>query len=196
MVQVVLAGIVLICLGGFTYLLYRARKNERKSPNYQSVVTIESLGELVSQELAEFVRDDDLELTTDSHFEAIHKVKEDLATALDECTYGVKRAKNIVFSHIREILERELPDERDCCSIVDFKDVMLIDSVIQWEILIYMTKKKHRTDTMNYLCDKYDIAEEQMIQNEITDEVQGRYLVNNERLASILEQELDGHEFA
>jgi len=71
MVQIVLTIIVLLALAGVTYLLYRSRANERPSAEYFQRITIESLGELVSQELAELVRDDDLMITSDTHFQAM-----------------------------------------------------------------------------------------------------------------------------
>ena len=142
MVQIILALLAALVLGAVTYVLYRARKNERPSVEYTQRVTIEALGELVSQELSELVRDDDLMLTSDKHFEALSYKKRTLAKALDECIYGVEKAKNVVMSHIRYIVERELPEEQDCLEVVDFNDL--------------------------YLCDKYVLAEERDIKNEIT----------------------------
>lgn len=173
--------------------MYRARKNERPSAEYSSRVTIENLGELVSQELAELVRDDDLIVTNDKHFEALSYKKRTLAKALDECVYGVEKAKNVVLSHIRYIVERELPKEEDCLEVVEFNDMFYMDPNIQWEVLIYMVKKHHKSNPMAYLCDKYDLATEREIPNELTGGTNMRCLFDAAFLSEVLEKELDGH---
>lgn len=194
MVQIILTLVAVAVLGLVTFLLYRARKNERPSVEFSQRITIETLGELVSQELSELVRDDDLVLTSDKHFEALSYKKRTLAKALDECIYGVEKAKNVVLSHIRYIIERELPEVQDCKDVVDFNDIFYIDPNIQWEILIYIVKKRHKTDAMAYLCDKYDLATERDIVNEITGGTNKRCLFDAEFMNKVLETELDGHE--
>jgi pilus assembly protein CpaF len=194
MVQIVLSIFTIAVLAGITFLMYRSRKNERPTADYKSKITIESLGELVSTELAELVRDDDLMLTTDTHFKAMSYKKRTIAKALDECVYGVERAKNMVLSCIRQIIERELPEVQDCMEVVDFNDLYYIEPNIQWEVLIYMVKKQHKTDTMAYLCDKYDLATEREIKNELTGEINKRCLFDSTFLSEVLEKELDGHQ--
>jgi pilus assembly protein CpaF len=194
MVQIVLSIIAIVVLAGITFLMYRSRKNERPSAEYSSRITVESLGELVSQELAELVRDDDLVITNDKHFEALSYKKRTLAKALDECIYGVEKAKNVVLSHIRYIIERELPEVEDCLEVVEFKDIFYEDPNIQWEVLIYMVKKKHKTDPMAYLCDKYGLDQERDIPNELTGGTNKRCLFDGEFLSKVLEEELNGHE--
>ena len=54
MVQVILTIVILLVIAGVVFLMYRARVNERPSAEYQSCLTIEALGELVSQELEAF----------------------------------------------------------------------------------------------------------------------------------------------
>lgn len=190
MVQIVLSLIVVAVLIIFTVILYMARKNERAAADYTSRNTIESLGELISTELAEFVRDDDLIVGADAHYEAYAYKKRTLAKALDECVYGVEKSKNIVLSSIRTILERELPDEESCLEVVDFNDMYYIDPNIQWEILIYNTKKEHRQDCMGYLCEKYGLAVEREVENEFTGEIQKRCLVDINYLNKMLEGEI------
>lgn len=194
MVQVILSIVAIAVLVGVTFLMYRSRKNERPSAEYSSRITIESLGELVSQELAELVRDDDLVITNDKHFEALSYKKRTLAKALDECIYGVEKAKNVVLSHIRYIIERELPEVEDCLEVVEFNDMFYMDPNIQWEVLIYMVKKHHKADPMAYLCDKYDLATEREIPNELTGGTNMRCLFDAQFLSEVLERELDGHQ--
>ena len=194
MVQIILSIVTIAALAGITFLMYRARKNERPSAEYSSRVTVESLGELVSQELAELVRDDDLVITNDKHFEALSYKKRTLAKALDECIYGVEKAKNVVLSHIRYIVERELPEVEDCVEVVEFNDMFYMDPNIQWEVLIYMVKKHHKSDPMSYLCDKYDLATEREVYNEQTKETNMRCLFDAQFLSEVLEKELDGHQ--
>ena len=194
MVQIILSIVTIAVLAGITFLMYRARKNERPSAEYSSRITVESLGELVSQELAELVRDDDLVITNDKHFEALSYKKRTLANALDECIYGVEKAKNVVLSHIRYIIERELPEVEDCMEVVEFNDMFYMDPNIQWEILIYMVKKHHKSDPMSYLCDKYDLATEREVYNEQTKETNMRCLFDAQFLSDVLEKELDGHQ--
>lgn len=193
MVQIILALLAVGVLGFITFMIYRARKNERPTSEYQQRVTIEMLGELVSQELAETVRDDDLVLTSDKHFEALAYKKKTLAKALDECIYGVERAKNVVLSHIRGIVERELPSEQECLELIDFNDLFYIEANIQWEVLIYLVKKKHKTDCMHYLCTKYELDKERVINNEITGGTDSRFLVDYNRLSEILKGEMGNY---
>lgn len=190
MVQIILTVVVLLVIALIVFLLYRARVNERPSAEYQSCKTIESLGELASQELAEAVRDDDLLFTSDLHFQAVAHRKRSLAKALDECVYGVEKAKNIVLSSIREIMERELPTQQDCLEVVDFNDIYYTDHDIQWELLIYLVKKHHKTNAMSYLCDKYDLATERDVPNELTGGTNKRCLFDAEFLSRVLEDEL------
>lgn len=193
MVQIILTLVVLVALAGITFVIYRARKNERPNAEYSSRITIESLGELVSQELSELVRDDDLLITSDDHFKAMSYKKRTLAKALDECIYGVEKAKNVVLSHIRYIIERELPEEQDCLEVVEFNDLLFMDPNIQWEILIYWVKRTHKTDTMAYLCDKYGLHLDREVPNEITGETNMRCLCDMDFLSRMLEEELNGH---
>lgn len=190
MAQIILTLIVLAAIAGIVFLLYRMRVNERPSAGYQSCITIESLGELVSQELAEAVRDDDLMITTDANFQAVAHKKRTLASALDSCVNGVEKSKNIVLSAIREIVERELPTVEDCLEVVDFNDVYYVDADIQWELLIYLVKKKHKADPMSYICDTYGLHKEREIPNDMTGGVDKRCLFDDELLSSILESEL------
>ena len=194
MVQIILTIIVLAVLAAATFLMYRTRKNERPNVEYSSRITIESLGELVSQELSEFVRDDFVVNTGDKRFEALIYKKRRLASAIDECIYGVEKAKNTVLAYIRELIERELPEIRDCVEVVDFNDVLYIEPNIQWEILIYLVKKHHKADPMGYLCDKYDLATERNIYNEVTGGYNMRCLVDAEFLSQMLEDELGNRE--
>ena len=194
MVQIVLTIIVLLALVGVTYLLYRSRANERPSAEYSQRITIESLGELVSQELAELVRDDDLMITSDTHFQAMAHKKRALAKALDECIYGVEKSKNVVLSNIRYIIERELPEIRDCLEVVDFNSIYYADPDVQWELLIYLVKKHHKADPMAYLCDKYGLTIERDIRNEVTGEMNKRCLFDFEFLSKVLEEELGDRE--
>lgn len=192
MVQIILSLIVLGIGVLVVFLLYRSRKNERKSADYKSRVTIESLGEYVSKELSEFVREDITSYVQGSGFEAVLRRKRTLAKALDECVYGVEKSKNIVMSNIHSLLEQIIENEEDCNEIIDFNDLLYIDAQYQWEILIYWVRKTHKTDTMNYLCDKYGLAKEREIENEITGEIQKRCLFDIDFLSRMLEQELDG----
>lgn len=192
MVQIILTLITVVVLVVITYLMYRSRVNERPSAQYNQRITIAQLGELVSQELAELVRDDDLLITTDKHYEALAYKKRTLAKALDECIYGVEKSKNVVLSHIRYIVERELPEERDCNEVVDFNDILYAEPNTQWEVLIYIVKKLHRTDCMSYLCNKYALATERPVKNEITGNVSNRCLFDEKFLTDVLEEELAG----
>lgn len=192
MVQIILALVAVAVLGFITFMIYRDRKNERPSVEYTQRVTIETLGELISQELSETVRDDDLIHTSDKHFEAMSYKKRKLARALDECIYGVEKSKNVVLSHIRYIIERELPTEQDCLEVVDFNDLYYIDPNIQWEVLIYFVKKKHKIDCMSYLCNKYKLSTEREVHNEITGGTNMRCLFDADMLVTILEKELNG----
>ena len=190
MVQIALAGAAVLVLCIITFLLYRSRKNQRPSAGYTQHISIQTLGELVSQELAEFVRDDDLVLSTDRNFEAQAYKKRKLSKALDECIYGVEKSKRVVMAHIHTIMERELPEERDCLEVIDFNDLYFQEPNTLWEILIYIVKKSHNSDCMNYLCDKYGLAVERDVPNELTGGTNMRCLFDAELLISILEEEM------
>lgn len=192
MVQIILTLVVVAILAGITFALYRIRKNERPSAEYTSRITIESLGELVSQELSELVRDDDLMITSDRHAEALAQNKQRLARALDEAPYGVQKAKDVVLSHIRYIIERELPEEADCLEVYDFHDLYYIEPNVQWEVLIYQVKRHHKKNPMEYLCSKYNLTEERDIPNPFTGGTNKRCLFDSDMLVDILEKEMNG----
>ena len=194
MVQIILSVIVIAVLAAVTFLLYRSRKNERKTADYKNRITIESLGESISKELSEFVREDVAGAFGSIGLEAILNRKRTLAVALDECIYGVEKSKNIVMSNIHTILEQVIENEQDCKEIIDFDDLLYIDPLYQWEILIYWVKKTHKTNPMNYLCDKYGLAKEREIENEITGEIQKRCLFDVDFLGKVLEEELSGEQ--
>ena len=190
MVQVGLTIVVIIVLLIATFVLYRIRKNERPDLTYIRKITIDELGETVSQELAELVRDDDLNVSSDARFQMISENKRAIAEAIDTCIYGVLKAKNMVLAQIRYIMERELPTEQDCLEVVNFKDVLFLEPNIQWEILMYLTKKNHREGPMGYLNKKYGLSQARQVENEITGEMQERYLFDYVMLGDILEKEL------
>lgn len=196
MVQIILTLVVVGVLLLITFLLYRARKNERKTGNVQEHITIRSLGEMISKDLAESVRDDNMVLAGSTYYEAAQYKKKSLAHALDECIYGVEKSKGIVMAHIRFILDEILENEDDCCDVVDFNQLEYIDPSIQWEILIYMVKKFHKSDAMNYLCDKYNLAQERNVENLVTGEFSNRCLVDEAFLTQILLQELGDHKLS
>lgn len=192
MVQIVLSLICIAVLTIITVIWVRMRMKERPDLDYTTKITIESLGEMVSQELAEMVRDDDLIVASDLRYEAIHKNKKVIADAIDQCIYGVEKAKNVVLAQIRYILERELENEQDCCEVVDFSDLLYLEPNVQWEVLIYLVKKKDRQSPMGYINSKYHLSEEKEIKNEFyPDQVHKRCLFDYQMLTEVLEKEID-----
>lgn len=192
MVQIVLSLVCIAVLTIITVIWVRMRMKERPDLDYTTKITIESLGEMVSQELAEMVRDDDLIVASDLRYEAIHKNKKVIADAIDQCIYGVEKAKNVVLAQIRYILERELENEQDCCEVVDFSDLLYLEPNVQWEVLIYLVKKKDRQSPMGYINSKYHLSEEKEIKNEFyPDQVHKRCLFDYQMLTEVLEKEID-----
>lgn len=194
MVQIVLSLVCILVLGVVTFLFYRARKNERPDLDYTERITIDYLGEYVSQTIAEYVRDDDLNMMQgDYRFEAQYKNKKNVAEAVDQCVHGVTKAKNVVLAMIRHILEGMLETEEDCLDVIDFREILYLEPNIQWEVLIYLTRAKHRTDCMAYLAEKYGLDKEKEVLNEITNEMQSRYIFDYNMLAQVLEAEMTGN---
>lgn len=192
MVQIVLSLICIAVLTIITVIWVRMRMKERPDLDYTTKITIESLGEMVSQELAEMVRDDDLIVASDLRYEAIHKNKKVIADAIDQCIYGVEKAKNVVLAQIRYILERELENEQDCYEVIDFSDLLYLEPNVQWEVLIYLVKKKDRQSPMGYINSKYHLSEEKEIKNEFyPDQVHKRCLFDYQMLTEVLEKEID-----
>lgn len=190
-VQIILAIITVVILAAITFLLYRTRKNQRPTSEFVQVRNLDTLGEEVSKRLAEQVRENDLSFKTDLRYEAIEQNKRRIAQALDECIYGVGKAKNVVLAQIRYILESELPTIEDCCEIVDFKDIMIgVTPNVQWEILLNEVQKKHRNNAMAYLNKKYGLTEERTVVNEITRESQKRRVIDSLDLANMLNAEI------
>lgn len=194
MVQIILSIVVIAVLGVVTYLMYRSRVNERPDMDYVNRLTIEDLGEEISQDLAEKVRDDDLIVASDLRYQSIQQAKRTLAKALDECIYGVEKSKNVVLQQIRSMVEERLPSEDDCKDLIDFNDLLFLEPNIQWEILIYMVKKQHRNDPMSYLCSKYNWTEEREVINEITGKPQKRCVIDYTFLQDMLDKEMNGHQ--
>lgn len=188
--QIILSVVALVIGAVILFLVYRARKNERQAADVQIKRSIDTLGEMISKELAEMVRDDDISVVSDSSYQAYVKNKRTIANALDECVYGVTKAKNIVKYTILHILERELPDDAACNEIIDFEHLDFENPGIQWEVLIYLVQKHHRTNPMNYLADTYGIIEERTIPNEINGEMQKRRLFDAAQLNEILHEEM------
>ena len=193
MVQIVFSIIAVAILAVVTFLMYRARKNERPDLEYLSKRTLDSLGEEVSKEIAELVREDDLSITTDLRYEAMVKMKRVLASAVDEATKGTEKAKNVVMSQMRHIIERKLPKEEDCKELIDFDSIDFLDPWYQWETLIYLVKKKDKQHPMDYIQRTYHVADERDVINEITGEVQKRRLFDYQMLTDILTQEVADH---
>lgn len=192
MVQIILSIITLVVLVGFTVFLYKKRTNERTVEGLRKTRNLDTLGELVSKELSEYVRDDDVSDAVEGRqYAAIVNKKKIVARALDECIYGVERSVTTVLGQIKTILERELPTIEDCYEIVDFREVDFLHPNEQWEILIYFAKKSHRTDVMHYLNKTYHLTDEVNVVNEVTGELQKRRLVDHQALNAILMKELD-----
>ena len=191
-VQIILTIVVLVVIAGATFAMYKIRSNERPSAEYDSHNTLESLGEYVSQTLAEQLRDDDLTISSEG-FRAQYYRKQRLTKALDECIYGVMKSKNIVKGAINKIVSEELPEEKDCLEIVPFNDLYYLDYSVQWEILIYFVQKKRRDGIMYYLCDKYGLTDERLVKSDMTEGKIPRCIVDGPMLTEMLKQELDGH---
>ena len=164
MVQVILGIIALAVLGAGTFFMYRMRKNERPDLDYVDRMSIDTLLSTVKREMAELIKDDDMVITNDIHFEAISRNRRRIETALTDCIYGIKNAKRIVIAQIREIVERELPKERDVYDVIDFREMEFLEPYYKWEILIYKLKKRIPSKkVMHYLQDTYGIANERKI---------------------------------
>ena len=82
MVQIILTLVVVGVLLLITFFLYRARKNERKTGNIQEHITIRSLGEMISKDLAESVRDDNMVLAGSTYYEAAQYKKKSFVAPL------------------------------------------------------------------------------------------------------------------
>lgn len=164
MVQIILGLITLGVLGAGTFFLYRMRKNERPDLDYVDRKSIDSLLGIVKREMAELIKDDDMIITNDIHFEAISRNRRRIETALTECIHGIKNAKRIVIAQIREIVERELPKERDVYDVIDFREMEFLEPYYKWEILIYKLKKRIPSGkVMHYLQDTYGIVNERKV---------------------------------
>lgn len=164
MVQIVLGLITLAALAGGTLIFYRMRKSERPDLDYVERVTLESLLSVVKRDMAELIKDDDLMITNDIHFEAISRNKRRIEVALTECIHGIAGAKKIVIAQIREIIERELPKERDVYDVINFNEMDFLEPYIKWEVLVYKLKKRIPDGkVMHYLDSEYKFSQERMI---------------------------------
>lgn len=194
MVQIILTAVCIAALGLITYAMYRSRKNERNAADYISRLTVDSLGEIVTTRLAEAVRDDDLVLTIDKHYEAIAYRKRVLAKCLDDCIYGIEKAKTYVKAQIRSVIEEEVPTVEECYGVLDETNILFMEPTIQWEILVYFVHKTHKLDTMSYLCHKYELTTPKPVVNEITGETNMRCLFDHNLLIEMLKNEVGDRE--
>ncbi len=190
MVQIILALISLAVIGGVVFFLYHKRKNERPDLKYVEKVSIDSLGELIAKELAEAVRDDDLDKTNDMMYQSVSHMKRELADAVNECRNGVVKARNMVLAFIRSVLEREFENEQDCCDVVNFAHIENEQLTIKWEVLIYYVKRRHKNDCMKYIQDKYDIVRERRWVENLTGEIQMRRIFDASLLDQIFAEEV------
>lgn len=164
MVQVILGLITLAILAGGTFLFYKFRKTERPDLDYVERVSLESLLGVIKREMAELIKDDDLIITNDIHFEAISRNKRRLEVALTECIHGIRGAVKMVTAQIREIVERELPTERDVYDVINFSEMEFLEPYYKWEILIYKLKKRIPDGkVIHYLNSEYKLSQERML---------------------------------
>lgn len=164
MVQIVLGLIALAVVAGITFFIYRMRKSERPDLDYLERVSLDSLLGVVKREMAELIRDDDLVITNDLHFEAISRIKRRIKIAQDDSINGIKSAKKIIIAQIREIVERELPTVKDVYDVIGFNELNFLEPYYKWEILIYKLKKRIPSGkVIHYLDSEYALSKERMI---------------------------------
>lgn len=189
MVQIILALVILIAGGLILFFAYRAKANQRQRRIYQQLMSIEELAEIVSKDLSEKIRVNNVATTNEAYKRTFRK-KQELSKALDQCIYGIPKYQALVKSYISTILRTELQGIEACKKVIRLDNpVVAIDPNYQWEVLIYLAQKQERKNTFNYLCEKYHFDELQNRRDEDPSNPQ-RYIVDEFRLADCLKQEL------
>lgn len=160
MVQIIIGAIVSAIIAVILFFLYKKRKNERTDLEEYARNSLEKELATIKIELAELVKDDNMIITNDINYEAIIRNKRRVSIALTDCVYGIDSAVSIVKALIRDILERDLPTMEDINEVVDFSNLMLLEPMVKWEVLVAKLKSRLKNDkVVDYLDTKYNISE-------------------------------------
>lgn len=165
MVQVILGIITLVVLGVATYVLFKKRANEVPESSDYGKKTLEYLLRVVKDEVADAIKDNDVLLASDVNYEAVYRNKRRLADADRNSYYGIPSAVKIVKAFIRDIIQRELPDRESCLDVINFDDVINLESQYKWELLLLRLKDVCGNKVIRYLEDNYRISELRFVDN-------------------------------
>lgn len=158
--QIILSIIVLIILAGVLIFLYQKRKNEREDSVEFRKNSIEKLIEIVKQELTEAIRDDEFRIVGDADYEAITRNKLRMNKALRNCVFGIPSEVAIVKAAIRDIIEKQLPAQKDINEVIDFGTCSLLEPMTKWELLVYILEQRlGNKQVIHYLEKEYKISE-------------------------------------
>jgi pilus assembly protein CpaF len=194
MTQIILSIVVIIALVAVTFILVRARINQREIYRIVEKTGIEELAEDCSKYLSEAIRTDNIGSLNDVANQTKLRTAKRLAKSLDRCIYGIEQDMQIVTAYIKDYLRTTLKDEEACCSILPLDTPLILESNYQWEVLLYISEKRYRTKIMHKLNDKYKFDSPVLRPNEDSANPM-RYIVDSKRLESIFKEELGDYQF-
>lgn len=171
MVQVILALVVVGLLMLVTYFIYHRRKNERPDLEEYKRKTDASILQGIKNEFADMTKQDDIILTNDVNYEALKRNKERILDAFKMSMYGVPSARKIIISIVRDILSREFTTREECIEFMDFDNILLLQPLLKWEILLSRLSKKHGRHVIKYLENTYQLSEPRVIDNGYSDKL-------------------------
>lgn len=155
--------LVVVILGGITFILWKKRAGERSELVLMGVNNFEKLVQIVLKDCTEIIKVDRNLAFRDAEYEASRKNKLRVANALKQCVYGEENAKKIVMSTFRDILAKHLPDLDACNQIIDFSDLSVLTPEQKFEIIVYELRKKHGKNVIKELNKTYHFSDERVV---------------------------------
>jgi pilus assembly protein CpaF len=178
--------IVTVLVGGATaWFIWRRAKKNTSSLQYETVMTMDRLLEIVKSTLADLVKEENFVGLTEAEFNNSFRRKARVQEALKKCVYGIETAKIVVIDLIREVITEHIKTEKEALALIPFNSPYL-EPRIKFEVIIYKYKKLFKKDALTKLIERYSLDEERYV---IEDKESPSYIIRDNEINHIYSAE-------
>lgn len=133
----------------------KVRKNEIHIKNDEEF-NWDTLKETIMNECTELIKEDSFEGASDEDLQILISRKRLILKSLKDCVYCIDSAKEVVIQLIYDIIAKYCRSEKEICTVLNFNNENL-DAHIEFEILMYLYKKKYKKDALAEMIKEYNL---------------------------------------
>lgn len=192
--------LILIVLGGVIAFAFKPSSALKKEELFEddAILRLDDLVIEVKNQFNAMLKVNLFEMNlTKREFDKRMKNKATLRANLKSCAYGDMDSKSAIKDYIRDILIRQIKiDEYNILNIIDFENPKRLTSQDQFEILLYIYKKKHGYRALEKVIKDHDLDgaqydEDGQIYYEISAKDIQKVFLKHQRALQTFEDRLD-----